>query len=314
MKSRHTAALMLAMLAADVAIGRSQGQGAYWLDEAKPRSWNSPNLPIPAAPKAQGPADDRCRQQARPPELKEDARVQDQGWDLVGPYLGGWLMLVIRGTASYDGMCRPLQYQDFVFVRGVFAGTLSPQPMDSRADGALGQVFVQSDSQLTAEYSRYEESDALCCPSRTTRVVFDIPEDPPIVRPASASTSEAEWAALGDRESSRSLEGAYWKAVELTGTPIAAQDPAREVYLQFRAGRVSGFDGCNRIVGSYQLNGDRVTFGQLAGTRMACLDSSGIEARVQDALSKAQRLSIVGDRLELFDAAGTPVAAFVHSR
>jgi hypothetical protein len=49
-----------------------------------------------------------------------------------------------RGTAGYDGMCRPRQYQDFVFVGSVFAGTLSPQPMDSRTDGALGRVFHRS--------------------------------------------------------------------------------------------------------------------------------------------------------------------------
>lgn len=34
-------------------------------------------------------------------------------------------------------MCRPRQSQDFLFVRGMFAGTLSPQPMDSRTDGVL---------------------------------------------------------------------------------------------------------------------------------------------------------------------------------
>lgn len=192
MKPLHIAALMLAMLTARAATGRSQGEGAFWLDDAKPRSWNSPGMAIPAAPKTYGPADERCRELARPPELKEDASIQNQGWDLVGPYLGGWLVLIIRGAASYDGMCRPLQYQDFVFLRGVFAGTLSPQPMNSRADGALGQVFLQSDAQLIAEYSRYEASDALCCPSRTTHVVFAIAEDPPVVRPVSASTSGAE--------------------------------------------------------------------------------------------------------------------------
>jgi hypothetical protein len=43
------------------------------------------------------------------------------------------------------------QYQDFLFVRGVFAGTLSPQPMDSRTDAALERVFLWSAARLTAE-------------------------------------------------------------------------------------------------------------------------------------------------------------------
>lgn len=85
-------------------------------------------------------------------------------------------------------MCRPLQYQSFVFVDGEFAGTLSPEPMDSRTDGALGHITLHSGTQLTAEYSRYEESDPLCCPSRRTVVTFEIATDPVTVRPASATT------------------------------------------------------------------------------------------------------------------------------
>ncbi len=186
--------LVIAMGATGAAFltetGRSQVKVASWLDEAKPASWNAAGLAIPAAPRIQGNTDPRCREGARPPQLDEDKRLRDQGWDLVGAYQGGWQILVIRGTAGYDGMCRPLQYQDFVFVRGVFAGTLSPQAMDSRTDGALGRVFLQGSSRLTAEYDRYAASDPLCCPSRRTSVVFDIASAPPVLRPVSASTSK----------------------------------------------------------------------------------------------------------------------------
>ena len=75
-------------------------------------------------------------------------------------------------------------------VRGVFAGTLSPRVMDSRTDGAVDRVFVQSASRLTAEYARYATKDALCCPSRRTSVSFDIANDPPVLRPVSAMTSK----------------------------------------------------------------------------------------------------------------------------
>src|SRR4030095_9207326 len=141
-------------------------------------------------PSVQGAIDRRCRELARQPELEEDKRLRGQGWDLIGAYQGGWQVLVIRGTAGYDGMCRPLQYQDFVFVRGVFAGTLSPRAMDSRADGALSRVWVQDDRRLTAQYARYAVTDPLCCPSMTTSVVFDVANDPPALRPVSASTSK----------------------------------------------------------------------------------------------------------------------------
>jgi hypothetical protein len=162
---------------------------AAWLDQSKPDSWNKPGLSIPAAPKIQGTVDPKCKESARPPELEEDKRLRDQGWDLVGGYQGGWQILVIRGTAGYDGMCRSRQYQDFVFVRGQFAGTLAPQPMDSRADGALSLVSLQSGSRLIAEYQRYAATDPLCCTPRTTRVVFELASDTPIVRPASTFTT-----------------------------------------------------------------------------------------------------------------------------
>jgi len=181
--------LTIAIMACQSENGRSQVKLASWLDEPKPASWNKPGLPIPAAPRIQGNVDPRCRDLARPPQLEEDNRLRDQGWDLVGAYQGGWQILVIRGTASYDGMCRPRQYQDFVFVRGVFAGTLSPQAMDSRTDGALGRVSLQSNNRLTAEYERYFATDPLCCPSRKTSVVFDIANDASVLRPVSASTS-----------------------------------------------------------------------------------------------------------------------------
>jgi heat shock protein HslJ len=101
------------------------------------------------------------------------------------------------------------------------------------------------------------------------------------------------------------------KAIELAGKPTPAQDPKREAHLQFEAGgRVSGSDGCNRITGSYQLSGERVTFGQMAGTQMACVDSSETEAAFRDALKSATRLTVAGDRLELSDGAGRRLAVF----
>jgi len=185
---RVTAAT-LAMVVCCAGVARSQGTAASWLDEPQPEPWNQPRLPIPAATRVQEGADHRCRALARPPQLDEDERLHEQGWDLVGPFQGGWQMLVIRGTAGYDGMCRPRQFQDFVFLRGAFAGTLSPRAMDSRSDGALRRVSLQGPSRLMAEYDRYAATDPLCCPSRTTIVVFDVPSDGQALRPVSVSTT-----------------------------------------------------------------------------------------------------------------------------
>jgi heat shock protein HslJ len=113
----------------------------------------------------------------------------------------------------------------------------------------------------------------------------------------------------------QSLESTYWRATELGSKATPTQDPRREAHLQFQAGgRVSGSDGCNRSTGTVQRTGDRITFGQMAGTQMACLNPSGTEGPFRDALKEATRFTITGDRLELFDTGGTRLAAFVASR
>ena len=107
------------------------------------------------------------------------------------------------------------------------------------------------------------------------------------------------------------LERTYWKAIELVGKPTPAQDAKREAHLVFQEGRLSGSDGCNRVTGTYQLKGDAVTFGPLAGTRMACINEAAeVERAFHEAMKSATRLTVASDRLELFDAAGNRVAAF----
>jgi len=112
-------------------------------------------------------------------------------------------------------------------------------------------------------------------------------------------------------DAARKLEGLRWRAIELAGKPTPARIPEREIYLEFQPGsRVSGSDGCNRVTGSYRLEGEHVTFGQLAGSQMLCLHSSGTEEPFRDALKNAIRMTIAGDRLELFDASGARLAVF----
>ena len=89
----------------------------------------------------------------------------------------------------------------------------------------------------------------------------------------------------------RPLEGTYWRAIELAGKPTPTQDPQREAHLLFQSGgRVSGSDGCNRVTGSYQLKGDAVKFGQLAGTQMACINIGEIDRTFREAVNTCDPL------------------------
>jgi hypothetical protein len=167
-------------------------QTASWLDQDRPVNWNKMRAAVPKAPAPEGdPADTpRCKDQVRAPDTSMDRAVTSRGWSLLGPVTTYGTTSLILGSTSVDGMCRPLAYQAFVFVKSRFAGTLSPVPMNSRADGAENMIRVVSASELSVQYSRYAESDPLCCPSRLTLVRFRVERmgDSPLVIPVMAQT------------------------------------------------------------------------------------------------------------------------------
>ncbi|WJF92161.1 META domain-containing protein [Paraburkholderia bonniea] len=58
--------------------------------------------------------------------------------------------------------------------------------------------------------------------------------------------------------------------------------------------RASGYSGCNRYMGMYTLKDGKLSFGPLAGTRMACPGSAGgkLEAPYLDALAHIARTGV----------------------
>jgi len=93
---------------------------------------------------------------------------------------------IIGGLSAADGMCRPVNYNVFVFVGARFAGTLSPVRMTSRVDGAIGAVRLSQEGIIAAEFMRYVDRDPLCCPSGrvTLRYHVDRTSTPPLVVPS----------------------------------------------------------------------------------------------------------------------------------
>lgn len=274
------ASLTMAIAACLIGNANAQTRHASWLDAAKPAPWNKPSASIPTAPKAPGAVNSRCRTSARAAELEEDTRLRDQGWNLVGAYQRDGQVLVIRATASYDGMCRPRMYQGFVFARGVFVGTLSPDTMDSRSDGALGEVVLKNQKQLSADYARYAADDPLCCPSRTTRVDFEIAADTPALRPVGTSTSSTHVGTTGNRASTArvpstaSLEGTSWQLVKFQGSDdkVLTPENAAKYTIEFSdGGRLAARIDCNRGPGTWtSTGGSQIQFGPLALTRAKC--------------------------------------------
>jgi heat shock protein HslJ len=69
------------------------------------------------------------------------------------------------------------------------------------------------------------------------------------------------------------LEKTAWRLVTMPGHSSAAIAAlTRPITIRFDSGRVAGFSGCNAFNGPFTLDQNRVTFGDLAGTMMACGD------------------------------------------
>ena len=65
-------------------------------------------------------------------------------------------------------------------------------------------------------------------------------------------------------------------------------------------GKLSGTDGCNRLMGSWELEGDTVKFGQVASTLMAC---EGVDTW----LSALDSATVSGDTMTVLDSGGKKI-------
>ncbi len=145
-----------------------------WLDQNSLSNWNG-GSGISKTKKISSAELKRCSQSVRQPSLPADSLLMKKGWTLLGnPTQVNGDTVVVSVAGAFDGMCRPLKSQTFVFVGSNLAGTLSPVLMDSRTDGALTNVKLTSATTLTADYARYRASDPLCCPWKTQTVNFVI--------------------------------------------------------------------------------------------------------------------------------------------
>ena len=109
------------------------------------------------------------------------------------------------------------------------------------------------------------------------------------------------------------LVGTDWKLFQLHDLPTI-NGPYYQAPATFRidSNTVTGFTGCNRMNGKVSQSGNKVHFGPLATTKMACLDVNvgRVEAGFLNALNGAERQKIIGDTLILSTHSGD-LARFV---
>jgi hypothetical protein len=144
-------------------------------------------MAIPKAPAFDSTVNPRCVEQVRSADSAAGRMVEAAGWKVFAADVEREGLRVVRGLAGFDGMCRPMEYQAFVFVNAAepsvppgprYVGTMSPVAMGSRMDGALNQIEVfgqdQPDRRVVGTFARYRPEDALCCPSAISTVTYRI--------------------------------------------------------------------------------------------------------------------------------------------
>ena len=109
------------------------------------------------------------------------------------------------------------------------------------------------------------------------------------------------------------IEGTTWKLKTLEGQDMSTLKLDREVsfMLNKEDNRVSGFSGCNNMMGSYTLEeGNRIKFSQMASTMMACPDGVFNESEFLKVFEQADNYTINNNELSINVGRRAPLAVF----
>jgi heat shock protein HslJ len=100
-----------------------------------------------------------------------------------------------------------------------------------------------------------------------------------------------------------SVENTTWRLMEVNGMPVITPEGSKVVHfaLSKKDGerRISGFAGCNTVVGTYKLDENSIAF-TAASTRMFCADRMEIEQFFLQTLSATDSYKLNGKILELY--------------
>ena len=95
-----------------------------------------------------------------------------------------------------------------------------------------------------------------------------------------------------------SLWGSVWRLADIDGQAALAAPVATLGFPE--PGRVNGVGSCNRFSGTVQVSDNRLSFGPLMATKMACAGgASAQEFRYFSALQKVERYEIKDNMLYL---------------
>lgn len=101
---------------------------------------------------------------------------------------------------------------------------------------------------------------------------------------------------------SASITGTKWALRSMNGTAIDLPEGAQTPWLQMTGennDQVQGFGGCNQLMGSFTMDGEKIGFPGLGSTKMFCEKTSGLEKSFMEALRATDSYRMDGDQLVL---------------
>lgn len=136
----------------------------------------------------------------------------------------------------------------------------------------------------------------------------------------SCNTSKQAGSAVNDDNSklmenteNQSVEDVKWVISTLEGKDMSTiNNHGKAIYftLNSKDNRVNGYSGCNTFMGTYKLEGTKISFSQMASTRMACPDSDINESEILSVFETADNFTIADGKLSLNKARRAPLAVF----
>jgi len=98
------------------------------------------------------------------------------------------------------------------------------------------------------------------------------------------------------------LRNTYWKLVAIGGQKVAVGVGQREphIILDLRETSFKGYGGCNQLMGGFQTDGSRLTFGKIGSTKRYCSETMAMEVEFLKALGTVTGFEISGGTLTLY--------------
>ncbi|MDN6280993.1 MAG: META domain-containing protein [Psychroflexus sp.] len=128
-----------------------------------------------------------------------------------------------------------------------------------------------------------------------------------------SQSTEKKEAQEAEPQGAEALTGSTWALKELNGEKYSSPSEAEGVHVMLTddGSKVSGYAGCNQLMGSFKLSADNgLDFGDVATTRRSCPDQNQNEQHFLKALKSTESYRISDQGLKLFDADNNAVAVF----